>query len=315
MYAQTVLGSEIFYGSFYCLFSIVYPWYTYIYMSKNYYETLGVAKTASKDEIKKAFHKLAHQHHPDKNGGDDKKFKEVNEAYQTLSDDKKRAQYDQFGSAGAQQGFGGGGQGFGGFDFSGFGGQGGVEFDMGDMGDIFSTFFNGGAGGPRRKQKGDDLGIRIDITLTDSILGITRTVDIGHDQTCETCHGKGGAPGAKIETCKKCSGTGAVEENKRTVFGMIRTQVLCSACHGEGSIPSEKCKTCKGHGIVHTSEKIPVPIPAGIQNGQTLQMSGKGNAVRGGRAGDLFITVNVITPSKVTPHVKKLLEELKKEGW
>ena len=260
--------------------------------NKDYYETLGVPKTATKDEMKKAFHKLAHKYHPDKNKGDDSKFKEVNEAYQTLSDDKKRAQYDQFGSAGpagfdpSQAG------GFGGFDFSGF--QNGQGFDMGDLGDIFSDFFGGGMGGGRQQaRRGRDISTEISITFAESIFGVNRRIAITKVSTCETCHGTGGKEGAKQVTCSQCAGKGQIRETRRSILGPVTTTHTCEACGGTGTVPAEPCPTCKGAGVRRKEEEIEVRVPAGIENGQSLVMAGAGEAVRKGQSGDLYIRVNV----------------------
>ena len=216
-------------------------------MAKNYYEILGVGKDASKDEIKKAFHQQAHKYHPDKNNGDDKKFKEVNEAYQVLSDDQKRSRFDQFGSAdggmgggnynAGQGGFGGG---FGGFDFSGF--QNGQGFDMGDLGDIFGDFFGGGMGrGTKNSRRGRDIQTEIDLTFSESIFGVSRKVSINKQATCEVCKGTGGEPGTKMNTCKTCDGQGQVREVTRSILGSFSTTKICNECLGTGKIPSEKC--------------------------------------------------------------------------
>ena len=260
-------------------------------MAKDYYEILGVSKNASKEEIKKAFHKLAHKHHPDKNKGDDTKFKEVNEAYQVLSDDKKRSSYDQFGSADGPQGFGGGQGGpFGGFDFS--GAQGGVEFDMGDLGDIFGDFFGGGMG---RKQaaRGRDISTEIDLTFEESVFGITRTILLTKQSVCDICKGTGGKPGTKMETCKTCNGQGQIREMKRSILGTFSTTRTCDTCHGKGKIPEEKCSECHGKGVRTKQEEIKVNIPAGINHGEMVRMTGMGEAIQGGQTGDLYIKVNV----------------------
>jgi molecular chaperone DnaJ len=261
-------------------------------MAKDYYETLGVQKNASKDEIKKAFHKMAHKYHPDKSGGNEAKFKEVNEAYQTLSDDQKRAQYDQFGSAGPQMG-GNGGAGFGGFDFSGFGqGQGGFEFDLGDMfGDIF------GGGRQSRSRRGSDLQTTIQIEFKDAIFGIDRELRIKKPSTCTTCKGNGAKPGTNVQTCSQCNGKGQVRNIQRTILGSIATNQICDKCHGAGKIPTTPCDTCRGKGIVNEERTIKVAIPAGIQNGETLRLAGMGEAISGGQAGDLYVHVTV-TPHK-----------------
>lgn len=260
-------------------------------MAKDYYETLGVAKGASKEEIKKAFHKAAHKYHPDKNKGDDSKFKEINEAYQVLSDDKKRAQYDQFGSAGPQGGFGGfDPSNMGGFDFSGF--QNGQNFDMGDLGDIFSDFFGGGRT-QSRQNRGRDISTEISVPFKDSIFGTTRRIVIDKIAACDTCHATGGKPGSKQASCSQCGGKGQIRETKRSILGSFVQTRVCEVCMGSGSVPSEPCQTCKGAGVKRKEEEIEVLIPAGIQSGETLQMTGAGEAVRMGQAGDLFIRVRV----------------------
>ncbi len=265
-------------------------------MAKDFYEVLGVEKNASKDEIKKAFHKLAHQYHPDKNKGDDKKFKEVNEAYQTLSDDQKRAQYDQFGQTfanGQGPGFQGG-QGFGGFDFSGFqNGQGG--FDMGDIGDIFSEFFNGGMGGGARSRRGRDISTEIHITFSEAIFGIDRKILLTKQSVCDTCNGTGGKPGTKMDQCKKCNGKGQLHETKRSFLGTFSSTKLCEECSGSGQVPHEKCTTCHGHGVLTKQQEIDVRIPAGIHDGEMVRLSGMGEAVPHGQSGDLYIKINVGT--------------------
>ncbi len=260
--------------------------------NKNYYETLGVPKTATKDEMKKAFHKLAHKYHPDKNKGDDSKFKEVNEAYQTLSDDKKRAQYDQFGSAGPGAGFDPSqAGGFGGFDFSGF--QNGQGFDMGDLGDIFSDFFGGQGGGRQGTPRGRDISTEITIPFADSIFGVTRRIVITKVSTCETCHGSGGKAGSKQVTCSNCGGKGQVRETRRSLLGSFTTTHVCEVCAGSGTVPAEPCPTCKGAGVRRKEEEIEVRVPAGIESGQMLRMSGMGEAVRNGQTGDLYVKINI----------------------
>lgn len=265
-------------------------------MSKNYYETLGINKNASKDEIKKAFHKLAHKYHPDKNKGEDMKFKEVNEAYQVLSDDGKRARYDQFGSAdgpsmgGGQGGFGGG---FEGFDFSGF--QNGQGFDMGDIGDIFGDFFGGGMGrGTRNVRRGRDIQTEIDLTFSESIFGIKKNVRINKQSSCDICKGTGGKVGTKMNQCKTCNGQGQVREVKRSIFGQFSTTKTCDTCLGVGKIPSEKCSACKGVGVYKREKEIELNIPAGISNGEMLKMTSNGEDIQGGQSGDLYIKVKVI---------------------
>lgn len=262
-------------------------------MSKDYYEILGVKKDASKDEIKKSFHKLAHKYHPDKNKGDDKKFKEVNEAYQTLSDDQKRSQYDRFGQAGPQ-GFAGGqgggfGGGFGGFDFS---GAENMQFDMGDLGDIFGDFFGGG-GGRKKVKRGRDIETNVDLSFEESIFGVEKKISLNKQSACTVCGGNGAKPGAKMNTCKTCDGSGQVHEIKRSILGSFQSVKTCETCFGSGKVPSEKCSECRGAGVLKRQEDIKVNIPAGINAGEMVKLTGYGEAILGGQAGDLYIRVNV----------------------
>jgi molecular chaperone DnaJ len=267
-------------------------------MKKDYYETLGVNKSASKDEIKKAFYKLAQKYHPDKKGGNEAKFKEVNEAYQVLSDDGKRSKYDQYGSgfesAGAGYGQSGG---FGGFDASDFtqGFQnGGQDFDFGNLNDIFSDFFGGGMGSNRpQARRGRDISTEIHISFADSIFGITRKVLITKTSTCLTCNGSGAKAGSKLETCKHCNGQGKIHEQKRTIFGNIGSTKICEVCLGSGEVPKEVCETCKGKGVLRREEEISINIGAGIRDGEMIQMSGMGEAISKGTTGDLYIKINV----------------------
>lgn len=272
-------------------------------MPKNYYESLGVDKNASKDEIKKAFHKMAHKYHPDKNKGEDKKFKEVNEAYQVLSDDQKRARYDQFGSAdgptgggnygGGQGGFGGG---FEGFDFSGF--QNSQGFDMGDIGDIFGDFFGGGMGrGTRNSRRGRDVQVEIDLSFEESVFGIKKTVSLNKQSTCDICKGTGGMVGTKMNTCETCNGQGQVREIKRSILGQFSTTKTCDDCLGNGKIPAEKCSNCKGVGVFRKQKEIELNIPSGINNSEMLKMAGAGEDIQGGLSGDLYIKVKVTNHS------------------
>jgi len=268
-------------------------------MAKDYYETLGVNKGASKEEIKKAFYKLAHKYHPDKKDGNEAKFKQVNEAYQVLSDDSKRSKYDQFGSADAQ-GFGGSRQGFEGFDFSGF--QNGnadfsSSFDMGNLNDIFSDFFGGGMGGGRTQaRRGRDISTEIQISFSDSIFGINRKILLTKTSSCPSCKSSGAKAGTKMETCKHCNGQGKIREQKRTIFGNIASTKVCEICQGAGEVPRELCETCRGKGVSRREEEISIVIPAGIRDGEMVRMTGYGEAVSKGTTGDLYIKINV------TPH-------------
>lgn len=258
-------------------------------MAKNYYEILDVDKKASKDEIKKAFHKLAHKYHPDKEGGDEAKFKEANEAYQILSDDAKRAQYDTYGqtfNGGGGAGPGGFG-GFEGFDFSGFQNGQGVEFDLGD---IFSEFFGGGRG---RGKRGRDISVDIQVTFKESVFGTERKVLINKIGECDTCHGSGAAVGSKSKKCQTCDGKGKIQEARRSFLGQVMTSKECPTCHGKGEIPEKACAACGGEGVIKKNYEIALNIPAGIENGEMIRLSGQGEAIPGGPAGDLYVKVHV----------------------
>ena len=259
-------------------------------MSKDYYGVLGVNKEASKDEIKKAFYKLAHKYHPDKKDGDEAKFKEVNEAYQVLSDEDKRSKYDQFGSADAQ-GFGGSQSGFEGFDFSGFQ-NGGADFDFGNLNDIFSDFFCWG-GGRTQARRGRDISTEIQISFSDAIFGTNRKILITKTSNCVTCNGSGAKQGSKMETCKSCNGQGQIREMKRTILGSISSTKVCESCHGKGEVPKEICEKCKGKGVLRQEEEISIVVPAGIRDGEMIRMTGHGEAVSHGTSGDLYIKINV----------------------
>lgn len=258
---------------------------------KDYYNILGVEKNATKSDIKKAFHKLAHKYHPDKKGGDEARFKEVGEAYSVLSDDKKRAEYDAYGRTfgGGSQG-GAGGQPFG-FDFSnfahGFGGQ-QVEFDLGD---IFGDFFGGGRG--TRERRGRDISIDIELSFKESVFGTERRVLLTKVGTCESCNGTGAQKGSKPVSCGICNGTGKVHEARQTMFGAFSTTRVCEVCHGKGSVPKDKCGECAGVGVRRKEEEIVIGIPAGINNGEMIRMTGAGEATPGGVAGDLYVKVHV----------------------
>lgn len=259
--------------------------------AKNFYETLGVSKNASKDELKKAFYKLAHTYHPDKKGGDEAKFKEVNEAYQTLSDDTKRKQYDTFGQASNGQAGPQGGTGFGGFDFSGFQNGGGFNINMDDIGDIFGDFFGGG-GGRSRKPRGEDISVEILLSFEEAVFGTTRKIHLNKVHSCKTCAGSGASKGSKLKTCGTCNGSGKVRDSRMSFFGgaMVRT---CETCIGTGKVPEEKCKTCHGAGVERKREEIDIQVPHGIEDGQMLKMQGMGDFVKDGTPGDLYIRIAV----------------------
>jgi len=258
---------------------------------RDYYEVLGVQKSATADEIKKAYRQLAKKLHPDVNPGDkdaEAKFKEVNEAYETLSDQQKRARYDQFGHEDptAGGGYGGGyGSGFGGF--GGFGGG---------FGDIFSEFFGGGAGSAAQRGpvQGDDLRYDLSLTFEEAAKGCTREINIMRDETCTACKGTGAKAGTSPTTCPTCKGTGQVTVTQNTMLGAMRVSRVCTTCHGEGKIVKDPCPRCSGRGKVRTSKRITLKVPAGIDNGQIITMRGQGESgERGGPAGDLQIFVTV----------------------
>ena len=257
---------------------------------RDYYEVLGVAKDADEAAIKKAYRQLAKKYHPDVNPGDkeaEEKFKEVNEAYQTLSDPQKRATYDQFGPDGPQAGFGGGGfGGFSGFEGGGFGG-----FE-----DIFSSFFGGAAGGTRANGPipGDDLRYDLTISFEEAAKGCEKEINLVRDEQCPTCNGSGAKPGSKVDTCPNCHGTGQERVISNTPFGRIQNVRTCSRCHGEGKIITEPCAKCHGRGKVRVTKRRTIKVPAGIDNGQVLTIRGQGGlGERGGQPGDLMIVITV----------------------
>lgn len=256
---------------------------------KDYYQILGVEKGASKDEIKKAFRKLASQYHPDKKTGDEGKFKEVSEAYAVLGDEKKRAEYDNYGRS-----FNGnGGGGFGGFDWSNMGdfAQNGAQFDFGDIFENFGDMFGGF--GRQRARRGNDISIDIELSLEESVFGTERVVVLAKNSLCDICKGSGGEPNTEMTACSTCNGQGRVRETRSSMLGSFTTVRECSTCHGRGQVPKEKCKHCQGRGVLKKSEEISIKIPAGIQNGEVIRMTGRGEAIQGGQAGDLYIKLHV----------------------
>lgn len=277
-------------------------------MAKNYYEILGVEKNASPDDIKKAYRKMAHKHHPDKSSGNESKFKEVNEAYGVLSDNAKRQQYDTYGSADPNQGGGGfNASGFEGFDFSNFNnGNGAAGFDFGD---IFGDFFGGGNARPKQK-RGRDISVDIEIDFKDAIFGITRKILVSKTSTCNKCHGNGAEKGTETAVCSTCNGKGQVNEARNTFFGQFNTTRACTVCNGEGYIPKVKCSECKGAGVIHKQEEITVEIPAGIESGEMIRYTGKGEAVRGGIPGDMYVKVRVKKHSLFRKEGNNLLLEI-----
>lgn len=263
---------------------------------KDYYEVLGVSKTASQDELKKAYRKLALKYHPDRNKGNaeaEQKFKEISEAYGVLSDESKRAQYDQLGPDAfeqAQAGGGAGGNPFGG-GFGGFSGSG--------MEDIFDMFFGGqggrgGRGGNAGPQRGADLRFDLEITFEEAAFGVEKEISLYRDEACEHCHGTGAEPGSKVETCPDCHGTGYIRFTQNTMFGQMVNERPCSKCHGEGKIVSSPCQECRGKGTQKKNKRLKVKIPAGVDNGSRLRVSGEGEAgAKGGPNGDLYVYLYV----------------------
>lgn len=286
---------------------------------RDYYEVLGVDKGADAAAIKKAYRKLAMKYHPDvnKEPGAEDKFKEINEAYEVLSDDEKRKLYDQYGFAGvdpnfaAGQGFGGFSQGAGGFDFSDLFGQGGFSsggfssggssFGGGGFEDIFGSFFGGGSRSQtyntNRPMQGEDRYMQMRINFMDSIKGKTETITVDVDEPCSHCHGTGAEDPSDVETCSKCHGTGTVYERVQTPFGTMQQQVQCDACHGKGETIKNKCSACNGQGYEHRKVKLDIKIPEGIRSGQQIRVPGKGEmGMNGGPNGDLYIEI-LVSPS------------------
>ena len=271
-------------------------------MSKDYYKILGVPQNATKDEIKKKYRELAHKYHPDKSGGDESRFKEINEAYQILGDEKKRAQYDQFGTTfeetRRQGGFNWGGFGGGqGFDFGSEGGHSG-GFGEFDFSDIFEDFFGGGAAGARtsskREKRGKDIQIDLEMQFEESIFGGKRAVTLQKLSRCSSCGGSGGEKGTKIITCKTCNGRGSVQKTQRTFLGSFTQVSICQDCRGSGGRPEKLCHDCLGRGIKYDKETIEVVMPKSINDGEILKISGKGEAsLSGGVPGDLYIRIRV----------------------
>lgn len=270
-------------------------------MPKDYYKVLGVARNATKDDIKKSYRTLAHKFHPDK-GGDEKRFKEINEAYQILSDEQKRTQYDQFGQvfeSGSEARGSAGGQ-------SGFGWPGGMRFDFGeeidgrgfsdfDFSDAIHDLF-GGAG--RRKQgqeRGRDLRIGIEVSFDESILGAKKEIGLLRLVRCAACTGSGAAPGADLGTCAACQGKGRVQKTQRTILGSFTSVAVCAECRGSGKVPERICPDCKGKTVAEKTESLDIFIPRGIRDGEALKITGKGDALPGGRTpGDLYIEIRVV---------------------
>ncbi len=267
---------------------------------RDYYEVLGINRNASADEIKSAFRKLSKKYHPDLNPDDptaEEKFKEINEAYQVLSNQDKKARYDQYGFAGVDPNYGAG-QGYGGFNASGFGAG-----DLGDLGDIFSSFFGGGFGGfggssrsrdPNAPKKGSDVYVSLNLTFLEAALGCSKTVGIRSTETCSECGGNGAEKGTSPKTCERCHGTGTVYVERRSLMGVMRQSTVCPVCHGTGKTIEHPCHKCGGTGENVRNQKIKVDVPAGVDTGDQIPLRGYGNAGRnGGARGDAYVEVNV----------------------
>lgn len=264
-------------------------------MATDYYSTLGVAKAASSDEIKKAYRKLAHEHHPDKDKGNEAKFKEINEAYQVLSDPEKRQQYDRFGANFQNTAKGAGAQGFNGFDFSNFaqGFSGGVEFE--DAFDMFSDIFGGQTATRRaRRERGVDLEMEIYLTFEEAVFGTEKEISLEKADACAKCKGSGAEPGSKVLTCPKCHGQGQIRTSRRTIFGQMASTATCDECDGTGKVAERACTECKGSGRVRRMKNLKIKIPAGVEDGQRIRVPNEGEVgYKGSNFGDLYLQLHV----------------------
>ncbi|MBU0613819.1 molecular chaperone DnaJ [Patescibacteria group bacterium] len=271
-------------------------------MGKDYYTILGVEKGASKEEIKKAFRKLAHEHHPDK-GGDETKFKEANEAYQVLSDETKRAQYDQFGTTYDQPGGGG----FGNFDDL------YQNININDLNDLFGGMFGGfsSGGGRQRSQRGNDIQTDVQLSFKESVFGVEKELNLTKNSTCERCGGVGAEPGTKMNVCSDCDGKGMRIEVQRTILGAVQTRAICNTCHGTGEVPDVKCTSCHGIGIENKRTTLRVDVPAGIEDGMRIRVRGQGEAISAGQAGDLYLRVHVTHDPRFQRDGKNIFSEKK----
>jgi molecular chaperone DnaJ len=275
---------------------------------RDYYEVLGVKKDASPDEIKKAFRRAAVQHHPDKEGGDETKFKEVNEAYDVLKDSQKRQRYDQFGHAGVGGSSGGGG----GNPFEGFGGFNGqnVNFDFGEgLGDIFSQFFGGGGNRRQAPQRGRDVEVSLQLTFEEAIFGLEHTIELDLDSECSHCKGTTVEPGHDMKTCPVCKGAGQQTRVMNTMFGPIQQAVTCEECQGRGKVPEKVCTVCRGKGTERRKQAVKLKIPAGIDDGATIRLTGHGEAIGQGETGDLYVHIRVKADKHFTREGDIILSE------
>lgn len=276
-------------------------------MSKrDYYEVLGISKSASADEIKKAYRKAAVAHHPDKEGGDEAKFKEVSEAYEVLKDSQKRQRYDQFGHAGVGGSSGGGG----GNPFEGFGGQ-NVNFDFGDggLGDIFGQFFGGGGGGRQAPQRGRDVEVSLQLSFEEAVFGVEEKIELDMDNECTHCKGTTVEPGHDMKTCPTCKGAGQVGRVMNTIFGQIQQNAICDTCKGRGKVPEKICTVCHGKGTQRSKRAITLKVPAGIDDGATIRLNGNGEALGGGEKGDLYVHIRVKAHKRFTREGDIILSE------
>ncbi len=276
---------------------------------RDYYEVLGIGKSASDDEIKKAFRRQAVQYHPDKEGGNEEKFKEVNEAYEVLKDDKKRQRYDQFGHAGVGSSAANDGN-----PYGGFGGQGQeVHFDFGDLGlgDIFGSFFGGGGGQQRqqRRSRGRDVETQMDISFDQAVFGTEEDLTLNLDDTCAHCKGTTVEPGHELKTCDTCKGSGQVVHNTQTIFGTIQQASICPICKGAGKVPEKVCSVCHGKGTQKKAQEITLKIPAGIDDGATIRLREHGEAIANAPKGDLYVHVRVKPHKKFTREGDLILSE------
>lgn len=274
---------------------------------RDYYEILGVSKNASDDEIKKAYRKAAVKFHPDKEGGDEAKFKEASEAYEVLKDSDKRQRYDQFGHAGV----GGNSGSAGGNPFSNFGGFSGqnVNFDFGGagFGDIFSQFFGGGQSS--RQSRGRDVEVTIQLTFEEAVFGVERSIVIDMEDECLHCKGTTVEPGYDMKTCPQCKGAGQVNKVVNTIFGAIQQATVCDQCEGQGKVPEKICSVCRGKGTQQSSKTIKLKIPAGVDDGATIRLHGRGESVGRGEKGDLYVNIRVKAHKKFTREGNIILSE------
>lgn len=276
---------------------------------RDYYDILGVNKNASDDEIKKAYRKAAVKFHPDKEGGDETKFKEISEAYEVLKDSQKRQRYDQFGHAGVGgNGGAGGGNPYGGF--GGFGGQ-NVHFDFGDggLGDIFGQFFGGGSTREQGPKRGRDVEATLQLTFEEAIFGIEQKIELDMNDECSHCHGSTVEPGYSKKTCPTCKGAGQINRVMNTIFGPIQQAVTCDTCDGRGKIPEKVCSVCHGKGIERRRKSINLKVPAGIDDGATIRLKEHGEAIGNGQKGDLYVHIRVKAHKNFTREGEIILSE------